>query len=141
MPSRSLDDLHPALAEKAKKLIALCKAEGIDLRVTSTLRTFAEQAELYAQGRTKPGKVVTRAKPGSSWHQFGCAVDICPFKGGKPDWESPHWNKIGAIGKKLGLLWGGDWLRPDRPHFEYHPGLTLAEANRRHKSGEPLIVA
>lgn len=79
MPSRRIEDLHPCLQEKARQLIELCKAEGIEIRVTSTLRTFAEQAQLYAQGRTKPGQIVTRAKPGQSWHNYGLAVDVCPF--------------------------------------------------------------
>jgi peptidoglycan LD-endopeptidase CwlK len=140
MPSRALDDLHPTVAGKARELIALCKAEGIDLRVTSTLRTFQQQAELYAQGRTKPGKKVTNAKPGQSWHNYGLAFDVCPFYRDKPSWNSRHWERIGTLGKQLGLSWGGDWLRPDRPHFEYHPNLTLAEANRRHTSGEALIA-
>jgi peptidoglycan L-alanyl-D-glutamate endopeptidase CwlK len=140
MPSRSLDDLHPTVAEKARQLIELCKAEDIELRITSTLRTFAEQADLYAQGRTKPGQIVTRAKPGQSWHQFGLAFDCCPFYRGKPVWNSRHWDQIGQLGKKLGLIWGGMWLKPDKPHFEYHPKLTLAQAAQRHAQGKSLIA-
>jgi peptidoglycan LD-endopeptidase CwlK len=140
MPSRSLDDLHPIVAEKARQLIKLCKAEGIELRITSTLRTFAEQADLYAQGRTKPGQIVTRAKPGQSWHCFGLAFDVAPFHNGKPIWNSRHWDQIGKLGKKLGLTWGGMWLRPDKPHFEYHPKLTLTQAAQRHAQGQPLIA-
>jgi peptidoglycan L-alanyl-D-glutamate endopeptidase CwlK len=140
MTSQRIEDLHPVVAEKARQLIELCKAEGIDLRVTSTLRTLAEQAELYAQGRTKPGQIVTQAKPGQSWHNWGLAFDVAPFYAGKPQWNSRHWDRIGELGKKLGLSWGGTWLRPDRPHFEYHPGLTLAQAAQRHAQGQPLIA-
>jgi peptidoglycan L-alanyl-D-glutamate endopeptidase CwlK len=142
VPSRRIEDLHPCLQEKARQLIELCKAEGIEIRVTSTLRTFAEQAQLYAQGRTKPGQIVTRAKPGQSWHNYGLAVDVCPFFKGKPIWNSRHWNRIGALGKKLGLTWGGDWLHPktDKPHFQMTFGTTLAEINRRHSAGLDVVT-
>lgn len=39
-------------------------------------RSYARQAELYAQGRSKPGPIVTRAKPGQSPHQYGLARDL-----------------------------------------------------------------
>jgi peptidoglycan LD-endopeptidase CwlK len=140
MPSRALSDLHPMMEDKARRLVALCKADGIELLITCTLRTFAEQAELYAQGRTKPGKRVTNAKPGKSWHQFGLAFDCVPLLNGKPMWNSTHWERIGALGERLELIWGGRWKIKDRCHFEWHPNLTLAEAHRRHQRGEPLIV-
>jgi peptidoglycan LD-endopeptidase CwlK len=141
MPSRSLDDLHPAVRTKAKKLIELCKREGVELLITCTYRSFEEQAKLYAMGRTAPGNKVTNAKPGSSWHQFKLAFDVVPLVNGKAVWDSNMWPLIGMLGEQVGLTWGGRWKKfKDLPHFEYHPGLTLAEANRRHKRGEPLIV-
>lgn len=141
MSSRRLEDLHPIVAEKAHKLVELAKNEGIDLLVTSTLRTFEEQKELYALGRTKPGKRVTNAKPGQSWHNFGLAFDVVPLLNGKAVWNSPFWSHIGDLGKSLELVWGGDFtgLR-DHPHFEYHPNLTLEEAWRRRENGEELLA-
>jgi peptidoglycan L-alanyl-D-glutamate endopeptidase CwlK len=127
MPSRSLNDLHPALKDKARQLIELCKAEGIELRIISTYRSLEEQADLYAQGRSKPGKIVTYAKPGTSWHNWSLAFDCCPIYEGHPDWDSPHWDRIGTLGKKLGLTWGGDFVKlRDYGHFEWHPGLQLS---------------
>lgn len=141
MPSRNLKDLHPLVAAKTRKLIELARAEGIELLVTSTLRTFEEQAELFAIGRTKPGKKVTNAKPGQSWHNFGLAFDVVPLVNGKPIWDSPFWERIGALGKQVGLTWGGDFKSfKDTPHFEFHPNLTLAEANRRRESNEDLLA-
>ena len=141
MPSRKLEDLHPIVAAKAKELIELAQAEGIELLVTSTLRTFEEQAELFAIGRTKPGKKVTNAKPGQSWHNFGLAFDVVPLVNGKPIWDSPFWERIGALGKQAGLAWGGDFKSfKDKPHFEFHPNLTLAEANRRRENNEALLA-
>ena len=141
MASRSLDDLHPRVAELARGLIQSAATAGIELLVTSTLRTFEEQAELFAQGRTRPGKIVTNAKPGESWHNFGLALDVVPLIAGKAVWDSPRWKEIGAMGKTIGLGWGGDFKSfKDLPHFEFHPELTIALANRRRAEGLPLLA-
>jgi peptidoglycan L-alanyl-D-glutamate endopeptidase CwlK len=49
---------------------------GVTFEVLSGLRSYAQQAALFAQGRTKPGKIVTNARPGSSWHNYGLAIDV-----------------------------------------------------------------
>lgn len=140
MTSRRLEHLHPVVAAKARALIALAAREGIHLLVTSTLRTFDEQAVIFAQGRSRPGRRVTNARPGQSWHNFGLAFDVVPLVEGKPVWNSCYWERIGAIGRSLGLVWGGDFRSfKDKPHFEYHPNLTLAECNRRHAACRPLL--
>lgn len=138
--SRSLDDLHPTVADLARQLVDLCQQNGIELLITSTLRTFEEQDALYAIGRTKPGKVVTNARSGQSWHNYGLAFDVVPLVNGKAIWTSPNWESIGALGMTLGLVWGGQWAGfKDKPHFEYHPGLTLAEAMAKKEAGESLL--
>jgi len=55
---------------------------GATAEVLSGLRSYQQQAALYAQGRTKPGKIVTNARPGSSWHNYGLAIDLGLFKAG-----------------------------------------------------------
>ena len=141
MPSRNLEDLHPTVANLARRFIDLARTEGIEILVTSTLRTFDEQAELYAQGRTLPGKRVTNAKPGESWHNFGLAFDVVPLLNGKAVWNSPFWGRIGELGKNVGLLWGGDFTSlKDLPHFEFHPNLDLAEANRRRENNQDFLA-
>lgn len=124
----------------AEKLIALCEAEGIELLVTSTLRTFEEQAKLYAMGRTAPGNKVTNARPGESLHNFGCAVDVVPLVHGKAVWDNNMWPLIGMLGEKLGLTWGGRWKFKDLPHFQLTLGVTLAELNRRHSAGLDVLT-
>ena len=64
MSSRKLEDLHPMVAERAQQLVELAQAEGIEILVTSTLRSFEEQAELFAIGRTKPGGNSDQCKAG-----------------------------------------------------------------------------
>ena len=129
--SKSLNDLEPEVKELAERFIAECNRQGIQLLVTSTYRNFAAQNELYAQGRTKPGKKVTNAKPGQSFHNYRLAFDIVPIRNGKPVWgtsgeDGKLWQKIGAIGVSVGLEWAGNWKTfTEFPHFQKLPdGVT-----------------
>jgi len=127
--SRSLDDLAPPAKQRAEAFIAAAKAKGIDLLVTSTYRDSESQDALYAQGRTTPGNIVTRAKAGQSWHNWRCALDVVPLVNGKAIWDDQAlWKQVGEIGKSCGLEWAGDWRTfKEYPHFQYTGGLTLAQ--------------
>ena len=128
MPSRRIEDLQPLLQVKAKYFLNLCEQEwpggDVDVIITNTLRSLDEQQALYDQGRSKPGKIVTWAKPGSSAHNYGLAFDIVPLRLGKPVWGTKGadlalWQRCGQLGETLGLEWGGRWLKkPDMPHFQ-----------------------
>lgn len=135
--SRSLDDLVPAARDKVEDFLALCKHAGIDILVTSTYRDMESQNALYAQGRTAPGKIVTNAKAGDSFHNWRCAVDVVPLVNGKPDWDGSHpiWKQVGELGKQAGLEWAGEWKSfKELAHFQYTGGLTLAQL----KSGSTI---
>jgi peptidoglycan L-alanyl-D-glutamate endopeptidase CwlK len=136
--SRSLDDLLPPVKERVEKFLNAAKAAGIDLLITSTYRDNASQNALYAQGRTKPGKIVTNAKAGQSLHNYRCAVDVVPIVAGKPRWDVKEevWQQVGALGKAAGLEWAGDWKKfKEYPHFQYTGGLTLAQLQSGAKIG------
>ena len=82
-----VNKLHPKVRNAFKMIIEAAEGElGITLRVTYGLRTMQEQATLYAQGRTTPGKKLTNAKPGQSYHNYGLAVDLVRMNGNKADW-------------------------------------------------------
>lgn len=136
--SRKLEDLHPRVQVMARKLLDEAAKAGIPLTVTFTLRSMETQDALYAQGRTKPGKIVTNARAGYSFHNFGLALDVVPTELLKlPNWgDTPAtqkrandlWSRLGAIGKAVGFRWGGDFTSiKDRPHFEWSGGLMLAD--------------
>lgn len=147
--SRKLDDLHPRVRKMAERLLADAAAAGIPLTVTFTLRSMATQAALYAQGRTKPGKIVTNARPGYSFHNYGLALDMVPTALLKlPKWgDTPAhqkatdalWARVGAIGKAIGFRWGGDFKKLiDRPHFEWSGDLALADLRAGKRPAEAL---
>lgn len=121
-----LAGLHPKLADLVTKLMTQLEGEGIETRIVQGLRTWAEQDELYAQGRTKPGPEVTKARGGYSFHCFSLAVDIVPSTHAPgqpfdPDWhkEHPTWKRMEDLGAQLGLVSGAAWRSfPDAPHFQ-----------------------
>lgn len=119
---RDVSQLHPKLRDKLETLKTECKKQGLKIGIGDCLRTTAEQDARYAKGRTEPGKVVTNAKGNSysSMHQWGVAFDF--FRNdGKRAYENSDsfFNKVGKIGKSIGLEWGGDWTSfIDLPHFQ-----------------------
>jgi peptidoglycan L-alanyl-D-glutamate endopeptidase CwlK len=133
---RNIDTLEPLTAKLATEHLRRLAAEGMNFKVTSGTRTMAEQAALYAQGRTAAGAVVTKARPGYSWHNFGVAYDLTLFSGKNPIWESPKYLRAGEVGKDLGLEWGGEWRTfKDTPHFQRPMGVTLAQARAKWPTG------
>lgn len=119
---RDIAVCHPRLQSMAKKLVEECAAKGLKIKITDCFRSKEEQDSLYAQGRTKPGNIVTDA-PGSTYssmHMWGVAFDICRNDGRGAYYDNDgFFTKVGAIGKSLGLEWGGNWKSPvDKPHFQ-----------------------
>ena len=124
----NLADCHPSLLSRFKRVQEVAASLGLMIEPTQGLRSIAEQDALWAQGRTKPGLIVTNARGLQSFHCHGRAIDFAfRTSEGKLSWDDKlPWRLIGEIGKQCGLEWGGDWKRPDRPHFQYvADGFTL----------------
>lgn len=122
---------HSVVRESALELIRRAYKEGIYVQISEGHRSYARQNELYAQGRTKPGNIVTNAKGGQSWHNFGIAIDffLVSDDGKQALWNvNSKWRRAAQIGKQLGFEWGGDWTSfVDYPHLQMTGGLTLAQ--------------
>lgn len=108
MISRDLNLLHADFASRVAKVCAELKRRNIPLEVFEAFRSAKRQGELYAQGRTKPGNIVTKAKPWSSFHQYGLAVDFALKIKGVWSWDNSrenagHWQALRAIGEEYGL--------------------------------------
>lgn len=116
---RGTEHLHPELQGIVNRLIAECNRQGLPILITETLRSKAEQDGFYAQGRTKPGNVVTNVRYPHSMHCWGVAFDFCKNVKGQEYSDAAFFARVGRIGKSLGLTWGGDWTSfPDKPHFQ-----------------------
>jgi peptidoglycan L-alanyl-D-glutamate endopeptidase CwlK len=101
--------LHPTVREAVIKVEQTLNDEGIPFKVFEAFRYPERQADLYAQGRTKSGSIVTHAKPWYSYHQYGLAVDFVLFENGKWSWDDKTtekkkwWKRLHELGKKNGL--------------------------------------
>jgi len=131
---KALAKLEPFVAA----VEALLAPKGVTVEVISGLRSWSAQAALYAQGRTKPGRIVTKARPGSSWHNYGLAIDLGLFKDGvyldgrNPTLADKLYAEIGALAGKMGIEWAGNWKSfQETPHFQVTFGLTLAQVRAR----------
>ena len=118
--SRDIDLLHPEMRERCLAFIEACRKSGLIVGISQTWRSKAEQDELYAQGRTKPGSIVTNCRYPYSPHNWGVAFDIYRNDGQGAYNDADGWFKrCGQVGKRLGLFWGGDFRSfVDKPHFE-----------------------
>lgn len=134
-----IETLHPKLRLEAKDIYIQIsrRLQGrAQVRFTQTFRSAAEQNALYAQGRTKPGQLVTWAEGGRSYHNYGLAVDICLLIDGKTvSWDTlkdydgdglADWIECVRVFESYGWQWGGRWAAPktDMPHFQKTFGKT-----------------
>ena len=123
--------LLPLVERRANAVLEDMRQLGYEMRITQGLRSIEEQNKLYAQGRTAPGKIVTNAKGGDSYHQWGVAVDYVFRKQGYNVPETV-WQTFGKIGEKHGFEWGGSpaWIKAglnDRPHLQLTLGYSLKD--------------
>jgi len=121
--------LDPAIRGKAAQFINNVESDfGVQLRITQGFRSNAEQDALYAQGRTTPGKIITWARGGESYHSYGLAFDVVIMRNRQPIWD-PISANIGAVGVGLGFEWGGNWsaAKRDYPHFQMSFGQSILD--------------
>lgn len=131
--SASRVGLDPEFAGKLVLFEKKLAQNGIKVVLTAGYRSIEEQNGLYAKGRTKPGKKVTNARGGDSWHNYGLAADYAFVINGKVTWNGP-WDVFGRIAHECGLEWGGAFKTiVDRPHVQWTRGKTLAQMRRAKK--------
>ncbi len=119
--SREIDRLRLDVAANCRKWLELCKEAGLNVLVTQTVRDREYQEYLYAQGRTRPGSIVTNGKvPTFHADTAGLAFDFCKNVKGHEYDDNAFFHKAAAIAKGLGFSWGGDWKSfPDMPHIQW----------------------
>lgn len=134
-------NMHPVLQILADKFVKECAKKGVQVGITQGFRSIEYQNGLYAQGRTKAGRIITNCRGGYSPHNYGLAFDFCIYTNGKVDWDSrnKNWAIAGAIGESLGLEWGGRWTSfVDLPHLQFMFGLSIAQLLKGKKA--PNVV-
>lgn len=159
---RRIATLDPKIREEIKEIYIKCLNVGVRIIITEALRSIAYQNCLYAQGRETPAQVnarrkaigldaisladaktkVTNAKGGTSWHNYGLAVDFALYLDAKKVvWNEKidhdkdgirDWAEVVKIFKEHGYEWGGDFKTIyDAPHFQKRFGLSIATAAAR----------
>lgn len=126
--------LHPVFREALRKLLSDLEREEIPLHVFEAFRSPVRQAYLYAQGRTRPGDIVTYAKPWHSYHQYGLAVDMVFGGPGKWTWEEPKkgmWKKYHELAINRGLM----PLSFETPHVQISGTSSNALSEGKYPSG------
>lgn len=117
--SRDLRALRADVRVNVETLLRLCAEQGLDVLITQTVRDDEYQAYLYAQGRTRPGAIVTNSKT-TTFHGKGLAVDFCQNIRGHEYDDAGFFRNVATIAKGIGFSWGGDWKSfVDMPHLQW----------------------
>ena len=126
--TRDIEALTPTLRRGVRELMRRAAAQGLSVVITGTYRTHEEQERLFAQGRTTPGKIVTNVRGGDSFHNHRVAFDFARnVRGREFDNSDNFFDRVGAIWRQMGGVWGGDWTRfVDRPHCEFTDGKPVS---------------
>lgn len=134
----SYEDLHPVIRDTVRKVIDQLNQENHPFELFEAYRTPARQRHLFAQGRTRKGDIVTKAKAWQSFHQYGLAVDIVLKVNGDWSWQDTgkfanSWQRLHEIGRKHGL----EPLSFERPHLQWADGeLRDLQAGRYPPGGD-----
>jgi peptidoglycan LD-endopeptidase CwlK len=147
-----VEGLHPELAYYTNLLVEKAGEEGIKVVITDDFRSFHEQDKLYAKGRSGTGTIVTHAKAGESFHNFGLAVDFAlTTPEGEVLWDLNYdgngnsrsdWMEVVDIAKGLGFEWGGDWKHfKDYPHLQMDFGLSIHDLQKGKRPPEHSLTA
>lgn len=138
---RCIRTLLPKAQEVARQFMTAVLGAGIEARIISGTRTYAEQNELFKRGRFgNPPPKITNARGGRSNHNFGIAWDIGIFEKGAYLSQSPLYARAADVGLTDGLEWGGHWARfRDEPHYQLATAYPLAGVRRRFESGLEFV--
>ena len=135
--------LFPPFGASVRRVLEKCRIAELPFRVFCGVRSYSEQDRLYAQGRTVPGKIVTNARAGSSWHNFALGADLVLYfpdgNGTRWHWSwapGPEWERMAEFAIAEGLEAGYFWTKyQDMPHIQNRYGLTIEQARNLYHDG------
>lgn len=163
---QKVKELHPKIRDEVKTLIEKAE-EGfpptVAIRIVQGYRSIAYQNELYQKGRTTPGPnvrpghplgdIVTKARGGSSLHNYRLAFDFAIMYDLNGDgkfetlsWDvlkdfdrdgQKDWMEVVNVFKAAGYTWGGDFNSiPDAPHLQKTFGYTVSQLLAKYNAGK-----
>lgn len=155
--SNLLSDLHLLLQQTCRAHLsdawmdAVLVLKGMTPELDDTGRLDLAQLHAWQKGRdahgnvVDPKAVVTNNRPGMSYHNLkyangtpcslayhvrlrDAAGRLVGWPGGAP-MDDEAYLRVGLIGERYGLVWGGRWTQPHDPcHYEKHiEGATLVQ--------------
>ena len=128
--SRDVGLLRQDVAANCRIWLERCRAAGLNVLITNTVRDREYQEFLYARGRTRPGSIVTNGRvPTFHSDAAGLAWDFCQNIQGKEYSDPAFFRAAAELAKEMGFSWGGDWRSfPDSPHIQWDAGKTWTSA-------------
>ena len=123
---------------EARLFLGRLRDAGLNAKIISGTRTYAEQDALYQQGRFgNPGKKVTNAQGGESNHNFGIAWDLGLFAAdGAYLQDDKSYRQAAKVALSPQLEWGGEWKTfVDNPHYQLKIGFEMAELRKAFEDG------
>jgi len=142
---RRLEGCYPPFREQVIKFLLAAHMKGLYVYVVQGYRSFKRQDQYYAKGRRgiSGEKIVTKAKGGQSYHNYGVAIDLAfdedlIKEGVQWSWDKNlPWDSLGALGEAFGLGWGGNWpgFKGDLGHFHRTYGFTVKQLKEFYDAG------
>lgn len=132
--SRRIEDLRGDVAANCAVWLDMCRAAGLDVLITGTVRDREYQEQCYRNGTSKT--------PTPSFHAqgIGLAFDFCKNVKGQEYADLDFFHRAGEIGEKIGFEWGGRWKSfPDRPHLQWSQGGKYTSAMIRSGKYPPAM--
>lgn len=120
---RDATKLAPFFAQRLDAALKECNAAGLPVMMFEGYRSKDRQLWLFEQGRSRPGRIVTNARPGMSWHQYCCAADLAGYVDGQWTWAIDY-SRIRAIMLKHHF----ETLTFEQAHFQMTGGILLHDA-------------
>lgn len=128
LSSRNIKYLQNILQRGVEEFLKRCSEKNLNVLITQTLRDSEYQNYLYAKGRTEPGSIVTNARGGESYHNYGLAFDICKNVKGQEYDDLEFFKRCGEIWTEMGGTWGGNFKYfKDYPHFDLSNLISIEE--------------
>lgn len=125
--NRDFQDLAPFFSLLLQQAIQECQDQGLPIYFFEGYRSPQRQGYLFEQGRSREGKIITKARAWHSWHQYGVAADLCFKHNGQWAWHKDDpWDKVHQVMHDFGF----ETLSWEKAHVQWVGDMTIAKARQ-----------